>query len=172
MLCSVLYPVIVMILSLDTPGFWSFLTVLFRTLISEMLLVMSRPPIVATFFMKPSISLLPTGWMECQTSFWEESLQISHWVPQIWCSRLPLCDTPIDFSKSCLPCFCGSFNPLHILSGSSTNTVDKLHVFYPHLMVFLASPGANLLTDQVKYSWGSEDQLSAFSCTNPALEVQ
>ena len=32
-----------------------------NTVISEMLLVMSTPPIVATFFMKPSILLIPTG---------------------------------------------------------------------------------------------------------------
>ena len=50
-------------------------------------------------------------------------------------------------SPACLV-FCRSFNPLNILSGTSTRAVDKFQVFYPQLMMFLASPSAKLLTDQ------------------------
>ena len=52
---------------------------------------------------------------------------------------------------SCLPCFCRSFNPLNIPRGTSTRAVDELQVFYPQLMMFLASPSAKLLTNDIKF---------------------
>ena len=81
-------------------------------------------------------------------SFWDESLQIFHWAPRIWCSKHPLCDPPTDFSKSCLLCFCRSFN---ILSGTSTRAVEKLCSTLSW-WCFWASASVKLLTDQVKYS--------------------